>query len=116
VEEQAAPTADEFSISVRAGRGDAGTMIVRVRGEIDILTGRTVEEVIYRELADGVTTLVVDLSGVSFLGATGLSILCRVKDACRLRATEFSLGGIVAESVARPLQMTGLERLLLPAA
>jgi anti-sigma B factor antagonist len=116
VDHEETPARDELPIAVGAERRGAGTILVRVQGEIDILTGRTVEEVIYRELAAGPTVLIVDLSGVSFLGATGLSILCRAKDACRRQGTWFSLAGIITESVARPLQITGLERLLVSAA
>jgi anti-sigma B factor antagonist len=85
-----------------------GVSVVSVSGEIDLVTAPALEEAISAVVADGPTALVVDLSGVDFLGSVGLKILA---------ATHEKLGksaafGVVARGPAtrRPIHLTGLDK------
>jgi anti-sigma B factor antagonist len=99
---------DDIPIAVAVEHPSPGTVVVRVAGEVDILTGRNLETVLYNQLAPGLTTLVVDLSAVTYLGSTGLSILCRAKEVCLQLGISLSMAGIGNECVNRPLQIVGL--------
>lgn len=96
-------------------RADGTQLVVRVAGEIDMVTAPTLAEAL--ELAQrqtekdrDVTEIVVDLRPVEFLSAAGLEVLVRAHDrghdAMRLR--------VVADqsAVTRPLRLTGLDELL----
>ena len=85
-----------------------GVSVVSVSGEIDLVTAPALEQAIGTVVADGPTALVVDLSGVDFLGSVGLEILA---------ATHEKLGdsaefGVVARGPAtrRPIHLTGLDK------
>ncbi|HET9443027.1 MAG TPA: STAS domain-containing protein [Acidimicrobiales bacterium] len=91
---------------------NAGSVVVRVAGELDSYTAAMMRE----RLADvidgqGNLSIVVDLEEVSFLDSTGLSTVVRAYQRLRMR------GGSL--TVARPspaarkiMEMTGLDRLL----
>ncbi|NKR96833.1 anti-sigma factor antagonist [Rhodococcus hoagii] len=58
-----------------------GVVVLRARGEIDVLTAQMFEEALDRaasRLKDGV--LIVDLSEVAFLASAGLAVLVRCSD------------------------------------
>jgi anti-sigma B factor antagonist len=81
--------------------------IVHVVGEIDIATCDTMAERVLGRLAERPATLVVDLSGVEFLGSAGLGVLIEVSQRAQEAATTFR---IVATTppVLRPLEISGL--------
>lgn len=111
---------DDFEESLAGRRGKNididvtdsvdGVVIVRVRGEIDRLTCPVLRD----KLADQVpsaTSMVVDLTEVSFLDSTGLSLLLFTKQVLSNNG-----GGCVlvanadAPAIQRPLQLTGLDQ------
>jgi anti-anti-sigma factor len=98
----------DIPIAVAVEHPSPATVVVRVAGEVDILTGRNLETVLYQLLASDLSTLVVDLSAVTYLGSTGLSILCRAKEVCLQLGISLSMAGIGHECVNRPLQIVGL--------
>jgi anti-sigma B factor antagonist len=102
-------TYDELAVEVE-GRG-AAVRVVRVSGELDILTGRYLETLLVRELEQRPRVLVVDLARVVALGSTGLAVLCRMHDSCRRQGTELAVSGSRRADLARQLRLTGLERL-----
>ncbi|WP_229073490.1 STAS domain-containing protein [Actinoplanes sp. DH11] len=85
-----------------------GTVVtVAVRGEIDMDTGNHVEHTLLAALDAAPETLVVDLSGVTFLGSVGLRILVE----CQLMAEKSGRAlvlGNVRPWVRQVLEMAGL--------
>jgi anti-anti-sigma factor len=67
-------TLDYLTVTVEPAEGDHST-VVRVSGELDMLTASVLEQV--PEEVGTATSLLVDLSQVSFLGASGLAVLGR---------------------------------------
>lgn len=84
--------------------------ILHLFGELDLATVDHVD----RELtaaAGGISALVIDLDGLSFLASTGLSLLARWSQ--RATAEGFGLRVVASRRQAlRPLQITGLDSVL----
>ncbi len=94
----------EFHIEERDG---AAPPVVAVRGEIDVATAPQLRECLQRVIADGASTVVLDLLGVSFLDSTALGVLVGAHKRCR------ELGGDLRVVVADPrivkiFEITGL--------
>jgi len=90
-----------------AGDGEVSTRRVVVRGEVDMSSASQLAAYLIDELGDGVTSLVVDASDVTFLDSTGLRVLVDVS--ARLDAIGGRLiVGPMSPSVRRVLEMTGL--------
>ncbi|MBV9314380.1 MAG: STAS domain-containing protein [Pseudonocardia sp.] len=83
--------------------------VVRVAGELDMLTESLLEEHLRKHLVALPKRLIVNLSEVSFLGASGLGVLVRIRDAAARQDTRLQLSGTSRRIVARPLKITGLE-------
>jgi anti-sigma B factor antagonist len=64
---------------VRAEHLDS-CVVVRVRGEVDLLTAGPVRAAITDELKRGPKRVIIDLNGVEFLGSHGPRILLDVRD------------------------------------
>lgn len=88
--------------------GDA-VSVIRVIGELDMLTGPLLEDHLVSLLATRPKRLIVDLGGVSFLGSTGLSILIKTRDIAGQQGTALQLTGAGRREVALPLRITGLD-------
>ncbi|MFJ6898050.1 STAS domain-containing protein [Streptomyces hokutonensis] len=58
----------------------AGTTVVALRGEIDLLTGQPLSAYLDRLTAGPRPDLVVDLRSVSFIDCAGLGVLCRARN------------------------------------
>lgn len=103
------PTASDLA-RIDVVTHDASVRLV-VTGEIDASTAPDLARSIDAALAGGPGSLTVDLCGVSFLDSAGLSALAT---AHRLaREAEVVLRVLAsARAVIRPLQITGLWRLL----
>lgn len=81
--------------------------VITVSGEVDVYTAPTLREHILNALNDGVSTIVVDLSSVSFMDSTGLGVL--VGGLKRLRQTGGSLHVVCdSEPVLKIFRVTGL--------
>ncbi len=83
--------------------------VVRVGGEIDLVTVPALEQAIDVVVAESPAALVIDLSGVEFLGSVGLKILAATHEKLGT-ATQF---GVVARGPAtrRPIHLTGLDKI-----
>jgi anti-anti-sigma factor len=57
--------------------GDRATVVLR--GELDIATRRPVFDTLVALVADGVTDLVIDAAGLTFLDSSGLGLLLEVR-------------------------------------
>ncbi|MEU8899496.1 STAS domain-containing protein [Nocardia sp. NPDC048505] len=91
-----------------SARTEGAAVVAAVRGEIDMASAPELEAGLVAALRPAPATLIVDLSGVGFLGSAGLSVLLGVSRA----HPELDLR-IVATAVARrPMELTGLDQLL----
>ncbi|MFD0207136.1 MULTISPECIES: STAS domain-containing protein [Saccharothrix] len=98
------PRAGQLGLDVRTA-GD-GVTVLAVSGEVDMLTAPQLRADALRHLDDG-RTLVLDLSGVSFLGSAGLAVLVEASQQAKRRGAEFRVVA-VERAVTRPLVATGL--------
>jgi anti-sigma B factor antagonist len=95
-------------------RDSAAGVLLDVRGEIDLATGDRFADGLRRAFTTAVATnlpLVVDLRGVSFMGAVGLGVLARTAEECGRAGVRLL---VVADqpAVLRPMRITGLDRTL----
>lgn len=89
-------------------RNDA--TVVSVRGEIDMVTTPRLHSCLQERLARTPQRLIVNLSGVGFLGSSGLAVLVECLDDARGRGTDLRLV-VSSREVIRPLEATGLTEL-----
>ena len=84
-----------------------GRSVIRLSGEIDMLTTPALRAKVNEELQGGPSVLILDMLSVEFLGSSGLALLVEALDESRNRDVSLRL---VANSrpVSRPLQATGL--------
>jgi len=104
--------AGSWSLDVRIRPVRDDVSLVSVTGEVDIATAPTWRSALAPVLADPTLRLLVcDLSGLSFLGAAGVSVLLDTHATLAARGAELH---VVAETrvVLRPLAVTGLLNLL----
>jgi anti-sigma B factor antagonist len=81
--------------------------VVPVDGDIDLNTSADIVATIYQAVRPGPPVVVIDMTEVSFLSATGLSVLVATKEETRKAGIELRLVASRRE-VLRPLQITGL--------
>lgn len=98
------PRAGQIGLAVR--KAGEGVAVVAVSGEIDMLTAPQLRADVLRHLDAG-GTLVLDLSGVSFLGSAGLAVLVEASQHSKRRGGDFRVVA-VERAVTRPLAATGL--------
>ncbi|MGW0519713.1 MULTISPECIES: STAS domain-containing protein [unclassified Crossiella] len=112
-------TADEFAedqtraaalIDLDSAASTELAGVLKVGGEVDLLTTPLLKTGIEEQLARSRPLLVIDLTGVSFLGSSGLAALVEAREAAQDKGTALRL---VAgnRSVFRPLATTGLSTL-----
>ena len=94
----------EFRIEEREGEG---VPVIAVGGEIDVATAPQLRECLHRVIAQGSSTVVIDLLAVTFLDSTALGVLVGALKRCR------ELGGELHVVVADPrimkiFEITGL--------
>jgi anti-sigma B factor antagonist len=87
-----------------------GVCVVTVACEIDLLTARTLQQILARELGAGHQAVLVDLSECEFMGSAGLAALVASRGRARTGGTTFALAGMNS-SVARSIEATGLDPL-----
>lgn len=95
--------AELLTVSVEHG---AGTVVVSPAGEIDMSTAPRLAEAIDEALGERPGVLVVDLSGVRFLGSAGLGVLARAHQRAGPR-TQVRIVAADRRTLA-PLEITGL--------
>ena len=88
-------------------RRSADASVIRLAGEIDMLTTPTLRTRVTEELQEGPPVLVLDMLGVEFLGSSGLALLVEALDESRNRQVALRLV-VDSRPVSRPLQATGL--------
>jgi anti-sigma B factor antagonist len=100
----------EFNVNTAELDGHANAFVVTATGEVDMYTAPTLEQALDGVIGLGGTSVVLDLSEVTFVDSTLLSVLLRYRD----RLTD--LGGqlvIVSEDrrILRTFEITGLNRI-----
>ena len=91
-----------------AVRTENGTAIVTVQGEVDMASAPQLQAAL-EDAQRGGDPLVVDMSEVGFLGSAGLSVLLVISEAA---APGAGLRVVVSDAVRRPIELTGLDKLL----
>ena len=94
----------------RAGRTSAPTT-VHVAGEIDIFTSKALRQSLMAALLTSSSTLVIDLSEVSFCDTVGLGILVGIQHRARAQGITLVLGG-PGPYMINLLRVSGLDRSL----
>jgi len=100
---------EQLVVSVEPG--DGGTRVVRVRGELDLLTAPRLAPLLRAQLADGCTVLIVDLTAVEFLSSAGLNALAQAGKLATTTGARLVLVGGENRNVRMPLEMSGLASL-----
>lgn len=62
-------------LSQRLERPERGTAVLSVRGDIDVVTAPQLAEMLQHRLDSSLDRLVLNLSGVGFLGVAGVSVI-----------------------------------------
>ena len=101
-----APTTLELTLSQRDGE----TVVVSAAGELDVNTAPELREQLARLAADDVRRVVVDLTDVSFVDSTALSVLVSALKRLRQADGDLELAS-PNPSVRRVFEITGLTRL-----
>jgi anti-anti-sigma factor len=91
-----------------AVRAENGTAIVTVQGEVDMASAPQLQAAL-EDAQRGGDPLVVDMSEVGFLGSAGLSVLLVISEAAE---PAVGLRVVVSDAVRRPVELTGLDKLL----
>lgn len=101
------PAPDGLSVE----RSDHGTVaVLRVAGEIDILTSPYLAQAVGQVYGTGVTHVVLDLTEVPFLSSAGLSVL--VDHHARGKRDGIGLSVVATQrATLRAIQMTALDRI-----
>jgi anti-sigma B factor antagonist len=87
-----------------------GVVVVRIDGELDLLTVPELQMGLYPAIAGSAGAVVIDLAGVQFLSSTGLRLLLSIHAdlTAENRPLRLATGG--GRSVVRPLEITGQHR------
>jgi anti-sigma B factor antagonist len=100
----------EFSVTETVN-DDAGTIVVAVTGEVDIMTAPKLDSVL-RRLQAQERSIVVDLSDVTFLDSSGLAVLLRANRMASSGGSSFSVAAELPEAVALLFEITNVSSLL----
>jgi anti-sigma B factor antagonist len=95
-------------LTVTARPAPPAAVVLMVRGEVDMLTSVQLTDRLLPHVRGTVPYVVVDLSGVEFFAAAGLSVLVNARDAATVAGVTLCL---VASTrpVLLPLTITGLD-------
>lgn len=100
---------DQFGVTVDVDQRD-DTVVLHVAGELDLLTTPTLAEACSTELRRRPGTLIIDLTGVTFLASVGMSAIVAAHEEGGDHTTVRVVGG--TRDTLRPIQVTGLDNLL----
>jgi anti-sigma B factor antagonist len=94
-------------ITLSTATGEDGSITVTVVGEVDTFTAPVLRSSLDTQLEQQPRELVIDLSGVQFLGSAGLAVLVETQKSARSRDVDLRLVA-TTRAVTRPLEVTGL--------
>lgn len=99
----------EQPISLDVRTVDGGVAVI-VAGEVDMVTTPQLRDCVQEQIGERPGVLMLDLSGLSFLGSSGLAVLVETLEECR--AQEIGLRLVCSSrEVVRPMEATGLTEL-----
>jgi anti-anti-sigma factor len=104
-------------VTLRVTEGEQrGWAVVRVSGEMDLVTSPVLRQRMHEAVADGRRDVVLDLSGVQFCDSSGVGVLIggrRLIKSCqgRLRLILPAQGAVEGSHVNRVLGALGVRRL-----
>ncbi|MFC3897095.1 STAS domain-containing protein [Lentzea rhizosphaerae] len=93
-------------LQVRSRRAGPRRLVVQLDGEVDMLTTFLLAERLDQHLSQDLRQVVLDLSGLTFLSASGLNVLVAAHTCARARGIAMSLTGCGA--VDRVFDAAGL--------
>ncbi len=96
------------SLELRVARRSTATTVVHVAGELDAHTAPRLHELLATRLRSTVEVVVLDLSGLQFLGVSGLELLSHAHRRARGRRISLRLVG-GPTCVRRALRAAGLD-------
>lgn len=105
-----AQAATEEPIRIQLEEPASGTALLKVSGEIDMLTSPILRQGIAEQLGAERARLLVDLERVDFLGTSGLAALVEARSAAEEHNVELWLV-CTNRQVLRPLEIAGLTSL-----
>ncbi|WP_214104045.1 STAS domain-containing protein [Acrocarpospora catenulata] len=91
--------------------GPSAPTIIRLSGDIDILTSPELRQRLTSTLSYSTSLLILDLSGVTFCDASGLSVLVGIQNRARTMGITLALTA-PRPSMSQLLRNTGLDRSL----
>jgi anti-anti-sigma factor len=94
-------------LEVRVSEPRPGMLVVAPTGEVDLSTATLFRDAGLAAVAEARSRVVVDLSGLTFCGSTGLVVLMETKQQADAAGVEFRTAGM-SRSVQRVLEITGL--------
>ena len=95
-----------FAIDVASPAANA--LRVRVRGDLDLSTSPQLGETLGRAIAGG-NSVVLDLSGVTFIDSTGINTLISALRASETNGGALALSPDLPDQVSRVFEITGLD-------
>lgn len=102
----------DHRVVAASARGNGRSALLHVAGEVDLASAQRLERALEGELAAGHVYLRLDLSGVTFVDTAALAALRRAHERfLAARGTLVLIG--ISPTVARLLQVTGQDRVLL---
>ena len=96
---------DEDGFVIRSSDTEPGTILVG--GELDAHAANKLDDVVDQQIADGVTSLVMDIGGLTFIDSSGLRSLIRARRRLGDHPTAVVLRDPQAGTL-RLLEITGL--------
>ncbi|RBY83094.1 STAS domain-containing protein [Blastococcus sp. TF02A-30] len=99
-----APFDDVITLSTSE---EDGVVTVTVVGEVDTFTAPVLRSTLDSQLEQSPRELVIDLSGVQFLGSAGLAVLVETQKSARAKEVGLRLIA-TTRAVTRPLEVTEL--------
>jgi len=85
------------------------TLVVGVRGDVDVLSSPRLRDCLKTAVSDGCTDVVLDLSGCHLLDSTGLGVIDATVRTLRRRGGRLAVAG-AAERIRRLFAVTKLDR------
>ena len=101
----------ELVLAVELWVPDPRLVVLRAGGEIDLLTAVELGDRLLDQLARR-EHVVLDLAAVTFFGVSAIKLLLHIHDAARAGGVGLHITGAGHRAVARPLHLTGVDKLL----
>jgi anti-anti-sigma factor len=99
-------------LSVTADLVSPHTVVITARGDVDMATSPLLQARLHEWIRRPGPALVVDLTGVRFFGAAGVTVLVRAAESAKTAGVEF-LVVAAGRVVLLPLRITGLRDALV---